>query len=355
MSQQYRAGIIGCGSIAAAHARGYQGAADIELVAAADVHPGALSEFAEKFDIPERYADYETMLDEAKLDIVSVCLWHPLHAPVTIAAARRGIPGIICEKPMATNLAEADAMLAAAEASGSKLAIGHQRRFLSAWNAARNHVRSGDVGEPLMLWGRIRDGLLNWGTHVIDGMRYLLDDPPAAWIVGQVERRTDRYERSTRIEDRAAALWSWESGVRGLLEADLELDPEQRNPAVTAGGFTVFGIDGTLDLKERYYTLGGRTGPRNRIEPEPVEPHVAQAEEMVAWLRDERPHRCRAELARPTLELLMGIYESVRQRGRIVLPVTATDLPLDDLALSGRLPVETPGAYDIRDFLRRPD
>ena len=355
MSGRYRAGIIGCGSIAKAHARGYLGASDIELVAVADSHPGALNEFAEKYGVGERYAGYEEMLDRANLDIVSVCLWHGLHAPVTIAAAERGLSGIICEKPMATNLADADAMIEAARRSGSKLVIGHQRRFLASWNAARDHVQNGDIGEPLMLWGRIRDGLLNWGTHVIDGMRYVLDHPATAWVIGQVERHTDRYERGTRIEDRCVGLWSWENGVRGALEADMELNPQKRDPAVTAGGFLVFGTEGMIDVKERHYVIGGRTGPANRVEPEPVEPHVAQAEEMVAWLRDERLHRCRAELARPTMELLMGIYQSVRQQGRVEMPVTAPDLPLDDLVESGSLPVEREGAYDIREFLVRKD
>src|SRR5688572_7287822 len=102
----YRAGIIGCGSIAAAHARGYQGAAGVELVAAADPVERARNDLQARFGIPRAYTGAAEMLEAERLDLVSICLWHPLHAEVTRLAARCRPRAILCEKPMATCLAE---------------------------------------------------------------------------------------------------------------------------------------------------------------------------------------------------------------------------------------------------------
>ena len=103
----YRAGIMGCGSIAAAHARGYQGVPGIELVAAADPVERARCALLEQFGIPHGYANAEEMLQGESLDFVSICLWHPLHAGYTLRAAEHRPKAILCEKPMATCLAEA--------------------------------------------------------------------------------------------------------------------------------------------------------------------------------------------------------------------------------------------------------
>src|SRR5262245_22352373 len=125
----YRTGIIGCGSIGHQHARGYQATPEIELVAVADPVARALQSYPEAFGIARAYADAEEMLRAERLDFVSVCLWHPLHAQFTVLAAEHRPKVILCEKPMATCLAEADAMISACDAHGVKLAVGHQRRF----------------------------------------------------------------------------------------------------------------------------------------------------------------------------------------------------------------------------------
>jgi predicted dehydrogenase len=197
----YRAGIIGCGSIAAAHARAYQGVPGVELVAAADPVERARRELQERFGLPRAYPDATEMLQAEQLDLVSVCLWHPLHAEFTLLAARHRPKAIICEKPMATCLAEADAMVAACEAHGVKLAIGHMRRFNRSWTRARELLAEGTIGAPLFASVETGDGLLNCGTHVVDAIRYLLGDPETDWVMGAVERKTDRWERGVRMED----------------------------------------------------------------------------------------------------------------------------------------------------------
>ncbi|MBI1929843.1 Gfo/Idh/MocA family oxidoreductase, partial [Candidatus Poribacteria bacterium] len=128
---KYRVGIIGCGSIANLHVRGYRGVESVEIVAIADPVEAALEEFGNRYNLPivNRYLDAREMLDKEHLDIVSVATWHQLHAPMTIAACARKPKAVLCEKPMATTLGECDEMLIVARRNGVKVAIAHQRRF----------------------------------------------------------------------------------------------------------------------------------------------------------------------------------------------------------------------------------
>ena len=106
MTSKYRVGIIGCGGIANAHARGYQGVEQTEIVALADPVQVALDKFAETYGVPAEncYLDAREMLDNENLDIVSVATWHKLHAPMTIAACARSPKAVLCEKPMGVSV-----------------------------------------------------------------------------------------------------------------------------------------------------------------------------------------------------------------------------------------------------------
>src|SRR6185437_12658082 len=205
---RYRVGVVACGGIARAHGRGWQGSDAVEIAALADTSAEALAEYGDAFGVsPEHhYQDYREMLERERPDIVSVCSWHGQHAEMTIAAAARKPKVILCEKPMATSLGEADAMITACERNGVRLAIGHMRRFYRGWEEARRLVAEGAIGTPQKVWSLVHDGILNWGTHTIDGLRFVLGDPATEWVLGAIERKTDKYERGLRIEDAGTGL-----------------------------------------------------------------------------------------------------------------------------------------------------
>lgn len=346
---QYRAGIIACGGIARAHATGWNETEAVEIAALADTNPQALAEFGGSYGVPpeHQYSDYRTMLDREHLDIVSVCSWHGQHAEMTIAAAARKPKVILSEKPMATSLSEADAMITACQRNGVKLAIGHMRRFYRGWELARGLVADGEVGTPQKVWSLVHDGLLNWGTHTIDGIRYVLGDPATEWVLGAVERKTDRYERGLRIEDAATGLIGLSGGVLISLLDDL----------TTYGSinFQITGSHGILDVDEdNVKLLNGSTGGWKTFEFERIDPFVGQAHGVVDWLDEVvEDYRGESRKGRATLEILMSIYESVRSHGVVRMPLKTRVNPLDLMVETGQLPIEYPGKYDIRSFLVR--
>ena len=249
MSTPYRVAIIASGRIAREHGRGWQACDQTEIVAIADAHPEALESFGTDFNVANRYLDYREMLDKERPDIISICSWDPMHAEMTIAAAARRPKAILCEKPMAVSLGEADAMMVSCQRNGVKLAIGHQRRFYSCWNEARRLVQSGAIGKPERIWSAVTAGMMNTGTHCIDFQLYVLGDPTAEWVMGSVERHTDHFIFGHRVEDRCVGIIGYPGGVEGVIENEM-------NKRYQVGA-TVYGTDGMIEVNDntlRYLT-----------------------------------------------------------------------------------------------------
>ena len=122
--------VIGVGSISDCHLDSYVKNPETELYAICDINEKTLKAQGDRYNIPEerRFLDYKELLKLDEIEAVSVCTWNSEHAPVTIAALKAG-KHVMCEKPMATNVADAKAMLEAAKESGKHLQIGFVRRF----------------------------------------------------------------------------------------------------------------------------------------------------------------------------------------------------------------------------------
>ena len=359
MSSKYTAAIIGCGSIGNHHIAGYQLVDNIDVVAVVDPLIEAREQYMEDYDIPQGYATVEEMLEKAQPDIVSVCTWHRLHPAPTIAAAQAGVKGVICEKPMAISTGEANRMVDASAASGTKLVISHQRRFTPGWEKARELIAQKVIGDPIWVNCNVPEGLLNCGTHAIDGSRFVLGDPQALWVMGAVERRTDRHERDTPIEDSCMGLVHMKDGLQLFVQSDLYREN------ASAGRFLIRGTEGMLDVSEARVRLfsttsGGWQPVQLDVEEGEIraiggQTNAAQVRELLTWIEGGPEHRGSGHKARATVEIMMALYESARRHHVIHLPLQEADYPLELMIVDGQLPVEEPGCYDIRGFLKRED
>jgi UDP-N-acetyl-2-amino-2-deoxyglucuronate dehydrogenase len=347
----YRVAIIGCGSIGRAHAYAWTNCEQTELVAIADITPAVREEVSEEFGVPSDkcYADFREMLEKERPDVVSVCLWHGQHAPTVVAAATYKPKLILCEKPMATTLGEAEQMIVAARRNKVRLAISHQRRFLPGWVEARRLVAEGAIGQPRHLWSTVADGLLNWGTHTIDLMRFVMGDPAARAVVGAVQRQSDRYERGLRIEDSCLGLIQFDNGAQATIQSDL-------TPRETASiNCTFYGTEGVLDVDEnRVRLMNATTSGWNELSTWEWrqsfrDAFLSQANGIVDWL-DGRvdEYRGEAQNAYAVLEIMLALYESARLKEVTRLPLATRLNPLDLMVESGDLPIVRPGRYDIR-------
>ncbi|MEV5518524.1 Gfo/Idh/MocA family oxidoreductase [Streptomyces flaveolus] len=116
MAAALRAAVIGCGNVAGNHAAAYRDLPGVDLVACADVDPDRAARLARPYGAVASHPDdlFGPGLD---LDLVSVCTPHPTHEAVVTRAAAHGVH-VLCEKPIATELAAVGRMVAACEAAG---------------------------------------------------------------------------------------------------------------------------------------------------------------------------------------------------------------------------------------------
>jgi predicted dehydrogenase len=357
MPAKYKAAIVGCGSIGHAHMDGYHLVDEVEVVAVADPVANARAQYRDQYpdlDLQE-FDTVEAMLETAKPDIVSVCTWHLLHPAPTIAAAQAGVKGVLCEKPMAIGMGAADSMVEACEKSGTKLVISHQRRFTKGWEKAKQLLEQGAIGQPLFVTNKVAEGLTNWGTHSIDGSRFVLGDPAAQWVMGAVERRTDRFERDTAIEDACLGLIHFEGDIQLFIQSDLMRE------GATAGSFQIKGTEGMMEVSETAVRL--MNAASNGWQDVDVgagegdraiggNTNAAQTRELLQWIEgDIEEHRGSGRKARETVEVMMGLYESARRKQVINFPLQEKGYPLELMIAEGGLPVEIEGRYDIRGFL----
>jgi predicted dehydrogenase len=343
MAAKYRVGIIGCGGISQSHASAWSAIPSVEMVAAADVIEENVKARADHYKIPARYTDPVEMLRKEKPDIVSVCTTTVAHVTMTIAAAEAGVKAILCEKPMAPDLQKADEMVAACEKSGAKLAIAHQRRFMPDWVAAREMIVQGAIGVPILFYWRTSGGLINNGSHAVDTMRFFLGDAKSLWVLGQVGRKTDRYERGVRIEDFASFTLCFENGTRGVVEVDV--------PAPEANGENplFIGTEGMITIGKQGLRILDSKGAEWRKMPfQPANAFVGQATELIKWLEGGPEHRNSGRRSRRTIEVLMAVYESARRREPVTLPLPSGPSPLEAMIDDGTLPVSVPGKNEIR-------
>jgi len=333
--KHYRVGIIGCGGMARAHANAYRDLPQTRLVAGADISEAALQRFGEEYEVTALYTDYHEMLGKETLDIVDVCTWPRLHPEPTIAAAEAGVKGIICEKPMALSLPEADAMIVAADKSGTKLAIGHQLRCWGRVTKAREIITAGEIGEPYHFHG-ICDGgdLLSNATHTVDLLRLLANDAPIEWVIGQIDagRKNQRYGHY--VEDFSIGYWQHRGGARGFIEVG----------TYSSKGYHHIYVDGTEGRLE----LGAPGGPGLRVrgkgegawrvpEFQDGNPSMNAARELVRAIEENREHISSGRQGRATHELLLAIFESASQRGVVHLPLGAQDFVLERMIEAGEI------------------
>lgn len=355
MSARYRVGIIACGNIAQLHLRSYRAIPAVEVLAGADISPETREQWQHEHGVPKMYASAEEMLEREKPDIVSICTWPPLRPEMTELACARGVKAIVAEKPMAVDLAGCDRMIAAAERSGTVLIVHHQRRFRDRFVKAKALIDSGAIGDVQQVTVYNSGGdLITSSSHMVDVMRYLLGDPPAEWVIGQIDTRDPGFtnrpiglqqweETHTRyghhVETGALGLIQFRGGARGQVEVGIVCS---RRPSYSA---TIYGTDGIIE------TSGDRPEPgeprlraRLKRQPDWVTPEVTPNEatvNVIEALLDvlERggTHPLDMRYARQVHEILMAIYQSSRRRARIDLPLAVAENPLEAMLVTGEV------------------
>ena len=170
--RRLKVGVLGCGMIAqAAHFESCIKARNAELYAICDAAPDLLERMAATHKPERAYSSYEEMLSDPLVEAVIVATADAFHVESSIAALEAG-KHVLCEKPIATSVEDAERLGDVVRASGRLLQVGHMKRFDAGLEAAQHFIED-EMGEMLALKAWYCDS-----TH-----RYAMTDAVQPYIV----------------------------------------------------------------------------------------------------------------------------------------------------------------------------
>ncbi|MCA1554548.1 MAG: Gfo/Idh/MocA family oxidoreductase [Chloroflexi bacterium] len=195
MQQAARAGfaLVGAGVFGTRHAQAYSRHPSVDFVAVCDLDRERARSVAEQYGAPNVYAHIDELLADPHVVAVSIATPDHAHREVALACAQAG-KHILCEKPLATTVEDAEAIVHAAREAGVILMVDFHNRVNPPYIGARDAIRRGEIGTPTYIYARLSNTtfvpmeMLKWssqssalwflGSHTLDLACWLLDDEP---------------------------------------------------------------------------------------------------------------------------------------------------------------------------------
>lgn len=285
MSEKKLKGVcIGAGYFSHFQYEAWQRIPEVKITAFSNRDQTRAAEITEKFGLKKCYADYREMFDQEKPDFVDIITPPPTHKEMCAEAAKRGIH-IICQKPLAPTLVEAEAIVASATSSNVRFMVHENFRFQPWHRELKKQLESGAIAELFSMSFRSRMGdgwgedayiprqpyfrdypkLLVYenGVHFIDTFRYLAGD------VDRVSAWLRKLNPVIKGEDCGLLVFEFANGAIGNWDANRYNEPDFENPRYTFGEFLIEGGKGSLRLaSDGRITLKVLGEPEQEIEYE---------------------------------------------------------------------------------------
>lgn len=212
--------VIGLGRMGLRHIEAIQ-KMGMNVCGLVDISTDALAQAEQNFNINQDccFSDVQEMLKAKKPDGVVIATTAPTHAEYTVISAQHQVKYILCEKPMAVSLDEANAMIDACTHYNSILAINHQMMFLPQYTEIKDIIKSGSFGSlSSIIVSGSNFGLAMNASHYFEMFRYLTDsevDTVQAWF----EEERIPNPRGSQFEDYSGSLIAKNSqGIRMYID-----------------------------------------------------------------------------------------------------------------------------------------
>lgn len=341
----------------------------IELVAVSDPDNAGRAKAASRLKVEHAYADYREMLDRHRPQIVAICpRFLDGHKNAILACAEYGA-NIFCEKPLCSDLSEADAIVSACEKHHIKLAMAMQTRYSPNWDRAKELIDGGKLGELLELRTRGKEDhrgggedLMVLGIHLMDMMRGMLGD--ASWCFARVSDRGESLVGDhVRVGaegigplagDRIDAMYGFSKTPAVAYFASSR--PKDNNDRNRRFSFFVYGTKGIIEIRhgwlgptfwlsEPSWTGADRNTQWKKItsagvdQPETLSAkgglHEANrliVQDLIKAIETDTQPKCSVYDGRASLEMILAVYASARKNSPVNLPLEdRTKHPLKDL------------------------
>jgi predicted dehydrogenase len=324
--EKLRWGLIGCGDISRKRvAPALRDLAECELVSVNRARAELAQQFVEEFGAKRWHSDWRELIADDEVDAVYIATPVYLHAEQTIAAAEAGKP-VLCEKPMAMNIAECDRMIAACEANGVKLCVAYYRHFYPVIQRAKEIIASGEIGQPVIAQinaferfnpqlGEARYWFVNkeqagggpmmdFGCHRIEVLMNIFGPIRSTTsVVGNV-----LFERE--VEDTAIATFAFEAGLRATLTVTHAAFESQDT-------LDIFGSEGSVHipiLNRGQMLVRTAKGEREEAHPPPANIHQPLIEDFTCAVLDDRAPKVGGDIGREVARIEEEVYNQYRER-----------------------------------------
>ncbi|WP_304458325.1 Gfo/Idh/MocA family protein [Alicyclobacillus sendaiensis] len=345
MADKIRVGIVGAGGIAQqVHIPNYKKCGEqVEIVAICDVAVDRAEDAAKRWGIPHFFKTVDEMLEKVGLDAVSVCTPNKFHKDATVKALEAGCH-VLCEKPPAMTVEEAQAMADAAKKSGKHLSYGFHYRHTSEVDCLKRFIDAGELGEiyagtaiavrrrGIPGWGvftnkELQGGgpLIDIGCHMLDTALYLMGYPEPTMVWGATYQKLGTrkgvgllgdwdWEHFT-VEDMARGMIQFANGATLVIESAFAANVKERDVMNVKlmgdlGGANVF----PLELYQEKH--GALIDVTPAYLPE-VSPYEREIRRWVDACLTGEPPLSTAEQGVKLQRILNGLYESA-ERGEPV-------------------------------------
>lgn len=334
-------GIIGTGAIAAHHAAAIKELPNCTLKAVCSSSEERAQEASAAFGVTA-YSSVAALVGREDIDVVAVCTESGNHLEPALAAARAG-KHVLIEKPLEINLQRADELIAGCRSAGVKLGVIYQNRYKPGYIRLKEAVLQGRLGKLLLgnayikwyrdeayysssKWKGTLEGdggaaLINQGIHTIDLLLDIMQEVES--VYGKVKTAVHAIEG----EDLGIALLNFKSGAMGTIEGGTSLYPGYPER------LEIFGKKGSVILEGGQIIQWNIKGEeKTEDKPQAVENsgssdpmavnyklHMAQINDMVHAVLENREPLVNGETARKSLELIQAIYQSSKENSLIRL------------------------------------
>jgi predicted dehydrogenase len=299
----------------------------LELACGCDLLTDKRQAFTERWGCDATYGDYIEMIRQERPDMVAICTKAENHAELAAAVANASVPMIYLEKAMACSMVEADAVKQACEAHGTVLNTGVLRRFGDHYQRVRELVEQGTIGQPRAVVQMSGGTLMHSHIHAVDLAMFLLGDPRAARVRGELRPRETEII-GNRLDQDPVAVYQieFEDGTEAWHVPHGNYDTD-----IIGSDGMISVMNNGMDFSWRRPEEPRRKWPRFKQEPLDIglrqSATVACLEDLVEAYETGRPSLNNINVAHHATEICLAVAESHRQGGQWI------DLPLGNREL----------------------
>ncbi|MGI6739472.1 MAG: Gfo/Idh/MocA family protein [Christensenellales bacterium] len=361
-NRRIRTALVGCGKVADFHALAYAGLENSEFVACCDSDIERARSFAEKYNI-KAYDNTSKMIRDSKVEMLSICTPHPLHASIAVEAANEKC-NVLVEKPLAVSLDDCNKIIQAGEQNQVKIGMIAQRRFYRPCMRIKQAIEDGKIGTPIIgtvnvygwrskeyyesdpwrgTWKGEGGGVMaTQATHQIDLL---------LWYMGEIEEVYGIWKNYNHpyieVEDTALAIVKFKNGAVGNLVMSNSQNPalfgnvrvhgsNGASLGVQTDGGSMF-IAGMSEITEAPYndiwTVQGEADNLEQMRKEDTEEffrvdsmyhyHRVQIAEFIDSILQDRQPLVTAHDGMKAVELMIAVYQSTETGLPVKFPLKA--------------------------------